>query len=241
MAARRRLQLSFLASVALHAFVLASVWRTIVAPPRARLTAIPIALVGGSGGGGGAPPSPAPPAAVPAPPPVTEPSPVAEAPHPPAPVQATRPRRVVPSRAPAARPDVAVARTRPGAGTGSDGGTGGGSGGGDGAGHGAGEGAGNGDGSGNVRVADGNPVPPYPLIARRLHVEGEVLLDIVVGADGRPADVRVLRSSGNSALDDSALGTVRSSWRFIPAHRDGQAVESRGTYLIRFRLTEGRG
>src|SRR5262245_56328790 len=174
MAARRRLELSFLASVLLHVFVLASIWRAVVAPPPARLTTIPIALVGGSGGGGGAKPASAPPT-VPSTPP-----PAAETPHPSAPVLATRPRRVAPPRAPAPKADAVIARTHPGAGTGTDAGTGGGSGGGDGGGHGAGQGAGSGDGSGSVRVADGNPPPPYPLIARRLHVEGEVLLDIVV-------------------------------------------------------------
>jgi periplasmic protein TonB len=84
-------------------------------------------------------------------------------------------------------------------------------------------------------------VPPYPIVARRLGMEGVVLLEIVVAPDGRPTSVRVARSSGYPPLDDSAVRTVRESWRFLPAVRDGQPHESRVTVPIRFRLTDDRG
>ena len=97
-----------------------------------------------------------------------------------------------------------------------------------------------GDGSGGARVAYGsNPLPPYPLVARRLGKEGVVLLDVLVAPDGHAADVRIARSSGFAALDDSALTTVRDHWRFIPARHDGEPVASRVTVPIRFRLEEG--
>src|SRR5207247_2680094 len=98
-------------------------------------------------------------------------------------------------------------------------------------------GGGGGDGSGGVRVAYGtNPLPPYPLVARRLGREGVVLLGILVAPDGRPAQVRVLRSSGFAPLDDSAVATVRDRWRFIPARRSGEAVGGRVKVPIRFRV-----
>jgi len=51
----------------------------------------------------------------------------------------------------------------------------------------AGDGSG-GDGSGGARVAYGtNPLPPYPLVARRLGKEGVVLLEVLVAPDGRAA------------------------------------------------------
>ena len=81
-----------------------------------------------------------------------------------------------------------------------------------------------------------NPLPPYPIVARRLGMEGVVLLDVLVAPDGHAADVRVARSSGHPALDESALTTVREHWRFVPARRDGVPVESRVTVPIRFRL-----
>ena len=67
-------------------------------------------------------------------------------------------------------------------------------------------------------------------------MEGVVLLDVLVAPDGHAADVRVARSSGHPALDESALTTVRERWRFVPARRDGVPVESRVTVPIRFRL-----
>jgi protein TonB len=107
-------------------------------------------------------------------------------------------------------------------------------------------GAGTGDGSGGdgsdalARPAYGsNPKPPYPLAARRLGVEGVVTLDVLVRPDGSPAEVRVRSSSGSPLLDDSAVETVRSRWRFVPARRGNVPVESRVSFPIRFKLDAG--
>ena len=81
-----------------------------------------------------------------------------------------------------------------------------------------------------------NPKPPYPLIARRMGAQGIVLLRVHVRADGSVAEVTVAQSSGFSQLDDSALRTVRESWRFIPARLDGIPVESWVEVPIRFVL-----
>jgi len=117
--------------------------------------------------------------------------------------------------------------------------------GGDGGGGGRG-GAGTGDGSGGdgsdglARPAYGsNPKPPYPLAARRLGIEGVVMLDVLVRPDGSPAEVRVHSSSGSPLLDDSAVETVRSHWRFIPARRGSTPIESRVSFPIRFKLDAG--
>jgi protein TonB len=69
----------------------------------------------------------------------------------------------------------------------------------------------------------GNPAPPYPASARRLGEQGEVRLDIHVGADGEVIDVRLRASSGSTTLDHTAIDTVRR-WRFRPATVDGQPV-----------------
>jgi len=110
---------------------------------------------------------------------------------------------------------------------------------------GAGEGGGGGGGGGplgEARVAYGvNPLPPYPGSARRMGMEGVVLLEVIVAPDGRAREVRVLRSSGHALLDEAAVSTVRTHWRFIPARRDGVPVESRAEVPIRFRLTGDAG
>jgi periplasmic protein TonB len=140
------------------------------------------------------------------------------------------------SSAPAAAGDqVASLGSADGRGGGGGGGTGRGGGG-----EGTGDGSG-GDGSdGLARPAYGsNPKPPYPLAARRLGVEGVVMLEVLVRPDGTPAEVSIRTSSGSPLLDDSAVETVRSRWRFIPARQNNAAVESRVTFPIRFRLDAG--
>jgi len=67
----------------------------------------------------------------------------------------------------------------------------------------------------------GNTPPPYPGAARRLGDEGEVRLDVHVGADGTVLDVRLRQSSGSPLLDRTAIETVRR-WRFDPATVDGR-------------------
>ena len=212
MSGARRLEASIVASALLHALVLGVVLRGQRVTLRPPLVAIPVALVGAVGGGPASEPAPAP------------------APAPVAPPAKPRPRPADVARRPAPTPPAPPESAAPGGGAEGDGvaAAPGGSGGGDGSG---------GDGSGGARVAYGtNPLPPYPLVARRLGKEGVVLLEVVVAPDGRAADVRMIRSSGFAPLDESAVTTVRERWRFVPARRDGVPVESRVTVPIRFRL-----
>ncbi len=69
----------------------------------------------------------------------------------------------------------------------------------------------------------GNTPPPYPAMARRMGDQGEVRLDVRVGADGTVAEIRLRKSSGSPLLDRTAIDTVRK-WRFKPATVDGQPV-----------------
>ena len=85
-----------------------------------------------------------------------------------------------------------------------------------------------------------NPKPPYPLAARRQGAEGRVLLRAQVLEDGRCAEVRIAHSSGHTALDESALATVRR-WRFLPATRAGTPVASWVEVPIAFRLDAASG
>jgi protein TonB len=61
-------------------------------------------------------------------------------------------------------------------------------------------------------------------MSRRLGEQGEVRLSIHVGSDGRVITARVAQSSGWERLDKAAIEAV-SVWRFIPAQKDGVAVE----------------
>jgi protein TonB len=77
-----------------------------------------------------------------------------------------------------------------------------------------------------------NPKPPYPPLAFRARIEGKVIVIAEVQPDGRAGQVRVLESSGNEMLDQSALSTVKQ-WRFTPARKDGVIV----TQAVRIPIT----
>lgn len=81
-----------------------------------------------------------------------------------------------------------------------------------------------------------NPKPPYPMLARRRGEHGTVLLRVRVRADGSVAETEVKQSSGSTLLDDAALRTVRTTWRFTPARLDGVPIESWVEVPIRFVL-----
>jgi protein TonB len=82
---------------------------------------------------------------------------------------------------------------------------------------------------------DINPPIAYPPLARRRNFEGTVLLDVRVSVDGRAVEVRLAQSSGHSVLDRSALLAVKG-WRFEPAYRDAQPIETWVEVPVRFEL-----
>ena len=114
---------------------------------------------------------------------------------------------------------------RGGAGTGRDGGSG------PGRGNGIGDGTGGGAGGGPYRPGSGVEPPRllqevkaiYTEEARRANITGDVLMEVVVRADGTVGSARVLRGLGYG-LDERAAAAVRQ-WRFAPARRLGVAVD----------------
>jgi len=69
-----------------------------------------------------------------------------------------------------------------------------------------------------------NPPPDYPLLARRNGMQGRVVLNVEVLANGLCGQVSVYASSGYALLDMAALRTVKS-WRFMPARHGGHMVD----------------
>jgi protein TonB len=79
------------------------------------------------------------------------------------------------------------------------------------------------------------PAPRYPREAQRRRVEGTVLLRVHGGADGEAGDIDLVQGSGSRDLDRAAVEAVRR-WRFAPATRNGQPVESAVQVPIAFNL-----
>jgi TonB family protein len=132
----------------------------------------------------------------------------------------------------------------PSNGPGSGGGIGSGRGGGVGSGEGpgVGEGSGGGIGGGIYRVGGGisaprpiyDPEPEYSQEARKAKFQGIVTLAAIIGADGRPRDLRVVRSLG-MGLDEKAMEAVRK-WRFTPGMKDDHPVAVMINIEVAFRL-----
>ena len=83
-----------------------------------------------------------------------------------------------------------------------------------------------------------NPPPGYPAAARRRGEEGQVTLRVHVLASGRAAEIEIAESSSHPRLDRAARDAV-AHWRFEPARRGSQPVDSWLRVPIVFRL-EGR-
>ena len=79
------------------------------------------------------------------------------------------------------------------------------------------------------------PTPNYSEEARKTKTQGAVTLQIVVGADGRASNIRVVRGLG-MGLDERAVDTVRG-WRFKPASGPGgKPVATEVLIEVTFRL-----
>lgn len=75
--------------------------------------------------------------------------------------------------------------------------------------------------------------PVYPPIAQAAHIEGVVILDATISAEGAVTQVRVLRSS--PLLDQAAVDAVRQ-WRFTPTLLNGAPVAVVMTVTVAFTL-----
>ena len=139
-----------------------------------------------------------------------------------------------------------MARSLRSAGSGTGGGAGTGDGGGIGPGQGDGLGPGQGGGTGGGVYRPGNNVvtpsvirevkPKFTAGAMRAKVQGVVLVEAVVLADGSVGDVTVVRSlDRNFGLDEEAVKAAKQ-WRFIPGTRFGEPVAVLVTIELTFTL-----
>lgn len=77
--------------------------------------------------------------------------------------------------------------------------------------------------------------PDYPPAMQRQGIEGVAIVRVLIGIDGRVKAVELVRA------DDPAFFTATrrqalSRWRFVPASRDGIAIESWREMTVRFEI-----
>jgi periplasmic protein TonB len=75
--------------------------------------------------------------------------------------------------------------------------------------------------------------PQYPDIARSARVEGVVIIEAIIGSDGKVEQARVLRSK--PLLDEAALAAVRA-WEYTPTLLNDRPVPVIMTVTVQFSL-----
>lgn len=79
-----------------------------------------------------------------------------------------------------------------------------------------------------------SPSPSYSKEAKSAKYQGTCVLRLIVGADGLPYEIRVVRGLGNG-LDEKAIEAVQK-WKFDPARKNGQPVPVMINVEVQFRL-----
>jgi TonB family protein len=80
-----------------------------------------------------------------------------------------------------------------------------------------------------------HPVEPnYPLLAKEMKVQGSVVLQALIGKDGKIQDLRTV--SGPAILSSAAREAVQQ-WRFKPYYQSGQAVETVARITVNFTIS----
>lgn len=83
------------------------------------------------------------------------------------------------------------------------------------------------------RIAEAQPQASYPLLAQHMNVQGSVVLQALISADGVVQNLRVM--SGPAILSSAAQQAVRE-WRFKPVVENGQAVETKAKITVNFTI-----
>jgi TonB family protein len=73
----------------------------------------------------------------------------------------------------------------------------------------------------------------YPMLAQHMNVQGAVILQAMINADGLVEDLRVV--SGPAILSTAAKQAVRE-WRFKPVVQNGHAVETQARITVNFNI-----
>ncbi|HXZ80928.1 MAG TPA: energy transducer TonB [Terriglobales bacterium] len=79
-------------------------------------------------------------------------------------------------------------------------------------------------------------VPQYPPLARQARIQGQVVLQAVIGKDGAIQNLRLV--SGHPMLAPAAIDAVKQ-WRYKPYFLNGEPVEVDTQITVNFNLSGG--
>jgi len=82
-------------------------------------------------------------------------------------------------------------------------------------------GAGNAVAQETTRKVVSSPTPPYPELAKKAHLAGMVKVQVVIAADGKIKEVKVI--GGHPLLVDAVQETLKN-WKYAPASTETTTV-----------------
>ena len=77
--------------------------------------------------------------------------------------------------------------------------------------------------------------PDYPDLARKAQIEGVVLVQVVIGTDGKVEQAKVVQARPEGFFEKAALAAARQ-WEFTPAKQRDKPVKVRYQIPLRFEL-----
>ena len=77
------------------------------------------------------------------------------------------------------------------------------------------------------------PQPRYPQTAKAAHITGTVIVEIIVGVDGRVQSAKVVK--GGAPFEAPTLDAVKR-WRYMPVMHQGKPIVWKSNVTIRFQL-----
>jgi TonB family protein len=76
-------------------------------------------------------------------------------------------------------------------------------------------------------------MPKYPRAAKAAHIEGTVVLKVIIKKDGTTSDLQFV--SGPPELENAAIDAVKK-WRYKPRMLNGEPAEAHNTVSVVFTL-----
>lgn len=85
-------------------------------------------------------------------------------------------------------------------------------------------------------IRQGSPV--YPWLMAEANISGHVVVEFIIGRDGRTQQVQVVNSS-HAEFEVPALTAV-AFWRFVPGSKDARRINVRVSQRLEFNLEDGK-
>jgi TonB family protein len=84
-------------------------------------------------------------------------------------------------------------------------------------------------------IALSKPDPFYTWEARQVHVKGKMMIEAIIGKNGRVIECRTINGLGYG-LEESAINTIINKWQFKPGTYESKAIDMKINLEIAFNI-----